>query len=60
MEETAYPSREPLWVSQMPLGRDGRHQIQSILITNRGEIACRVIATCRKLQIRTIAIYAEE
>lgn len=33
--------------------------IKSILIANRGEIACRVIRTCKKLGIKTIAIYAD-
>ena len=32
---------------------------KKILIANRGEIACRIISTCKKLSIPTVAVYSD-
>src|SRR6266404_1315582 len=36
-----------------------KHMFKRILIANRGEIACRVIKTARRMGIQTVAVYSE-
>lgn len=33
--------------------------INTLLIANRGEIACRIISTAKKMGIRTVAVYSD-
>eukprot|EP00009_Paramoeba_aestuarina_P008667 CAMPEP_0201523692 /NCGR_PEP_ID=MMETSP0161_2-20130828/20782_1 /ASSEMBLY_ACC=CAM_ASM_000251 /TAXON_ID=180227 /ORGANISM="Neoparamoeba aestuarina, Strain SoJaBio B1-5/56/2" /LENGTH=754 /DNA_ID=CAMNT_0047922883 /DNA_START=52 /DNA_END=2316 /DNA_ORIENTATION=+ len=42
-----------------PLSKRPPPPLESILVANRGEIACRIMRTAKKLGIRTIAVYSE-
>lgn len=36
-----------------------KREIKKILIANRGEIACRIMWTCKEMGIRTVAVHSE-
>lgn len=58
--DNASPARSPLFVAPLPLHSDGHPIIRKVLIANRGEIACRIAQTCRKLNIASVALTVDE
>jgi propionyl-CoA carboxylase alpha chain len=65
LESTGFEAHKPLQIEAKgvpaPIERDNSRprMFKRILIANRGEIACRIIKTARKMGIETVAVYSE-
>lgn len=54
------PEKPPIFVAPPVYRPDGTLVLGRVLVANRGEIACRIIRTCKQLFITTVAVFANE
>lgn len=48
------------YIARIPIASNGEPRIRRLLIANRGEIASRIISTCKLIGVTSIAIYTDE
>ena len=59
MVEATLNTGNDLHLPAIPTASNGHPRITKILIANRGEIACRIICSCKKLGIRSVAVFTD-
>jgi hypothetical protein len=48
-----------LYAAPLPFQHDGQQSIHRVLVSNRGEIAVRIIESCHRLGLETVAVFTD-